>query len=351
MWEVLLLRKRVTSSDVAKRAGVSRSLVSAFLNGTPGISVSENNRAAITNAINELNYTVNVQAKSIKTGRSQCIAVYGDVYNALLLQLVEGIQKASGPAGYHVLMYGETGSLEGREGLIALYRQGRIDGMITLDFPDRLDEDWERAVLQSGVPYVSVEGIPASPAIHTVQTGYDASIKDALDFIWNRTGQAPIYLNMLPADRQPSHGDCRRLGAYIGWMEERGLVPETVQVIDEPWVRQKQWWKEWLAGRERPLAVLANWSRAAVNVYRAAYEQGWQIGQELFVMSADDTERVSRHMVPPVPCIEVPYQDMGQEAFQMLMKLMDSEALGNEPGLSEEVGRILVSGRLYDGLD
>lgn len=350
------MRKRVTSSDVAQRAGVSRSLVSAYLNGTPGITVSEDNRAAIMKAIKELNYTVNVQAKSIKTGRSHCIAVYGDVYNALLLQLVEGIQQASGPAGYHVLMYGEGRNLSGREGLISLYRQGRIDGMITLDFPDPLDSGWEQAVTEWGVPYVSVEGMPALDSIHAVRTDYEASICQALDFIWRQTGMAPVYLNMLPLDREPTAGDRQRLDAYGSWMARNGFKPEAVHIFDRPWPVMKAWWREWLAGRERPFAVLANWSRAAVSLYRAAYERGWHIGRELFVMSADDTERVSRHMIPPIPCIEVPYLDMGQEAFGLLQSIMEASPAGKDAkdGSARQDGqgvRSFIQGKLYDGLE
>jgi LacI family transcriptional regulator len=331
------LRKRVTASDVASRAGVSRSLVSAFLNSTPGITVSAENRAAITSAIRELGYTVNVQAQSIKTGKSNCIAVYGDVYNALFLQLVEGIQRVSGPAGYHVLLYGEGKNVEGREGLAALYRQGRIDGVITLDFPDALAPVWEEAVREWGIPYVTVEGIPSSPEILSVETDYAASIRRALDFMEAEGWPSPVYLNVLPCGRPQTRGDRLRLEAYESWMQAKGRQPRIYPVPDEPWGQQQAWWREWLAGQELPLAVLSNWSRGALSVYRTAYEQGLRIGRELFVMSADDTERVSRHMVPAVPCLEVPYGEMGEAAFTLLHQAM---AKGGEakagPGMKAE---------------
>jgi LacI family transcriptional regulator len=325
MWEkgaCRALRKRVTASDVASRAGVSRSLVSAFLNSTPGISVSAENRAAITSAIRELGYTVNVQAQSIKTGKSNCIAVYGDVYNALFLQLVEGIQRVSGPAGYHVLLYGEGKNVEGREGLAALYRQGRIDGVITLDFPDALAPAWEEAVREWGIPYVTVEGIPSSPEILSVETDYAASIRRALDFMEAEGWPSPVYLNVLPCGRPQTRGDRLRLEAYESWMEAKGRQPRINSVPDEPWGQQQAWWREWLAAQELPLGVLSNWSRGALSVYRTAYEQGLRIGRQLFVMSADDTERVSRHMVPAVPCLEVPYGEMGEAAFTLLHQAM-----------------------------
>ena len=336
------MRKRVTASDVASRAGVSRSLVSAFLNSTPGITVSAENRAAITSAIRELGYTVNVQAQSIKTGKSNCIAVYGDVYNALFLQLVEGIQRVSGPAGYHVLLYGEGKNVEGREGLAALYRQGRIDGVITLDFPDALAPVWEEAVRKWGIPYVTVEGIPSSPEILSVETDYAASIRRALDFMEAEGCASPVYLNVLPCGRPQTRGDRLRLEAYESWMQAKGRQPRICPVPDEPWGQQQAWWREWLAGQELPLAVLSNWSRGALSVYRTAYEQGLRIGRELFVMSADDTERVSRHMVPAVPCLEVPYGEMGEAAFTLLHQAMAKGGGAKaDPGMKAEADSVV----------
>lgn len=319
------VKKRVTSSDVAKRAGVSRSLVSACLNGTPGITVSEDNRAAIMNAIKELNYTVNVQAKGIKTGRSSCIGVYGEVYNALLLQLVEGIQSASDPAGYHVLLYGKGSGPEGRKDLISLCRQGRIDGLITLDYPDPLSPEWEEAVREEEIPYVSVEGMPSGTDIASVRTDYRESVTRALDDLWERTGIPPVFFQVLPHDRAATQGDLLRRTTYLDWMKGKGLDPAVIESIDDPSEAQISDNAKRLLSLPKPIAVLSNWSRGAVALYRSAYETKWKIGRDLFVMAADDTERVSRHLTPALPCMEVPYHEMGKQAFRILSALMDDK--------------------------
>ena len=68
---------RITSEDVAKHAGVSRSVVSAVINGTKGIRVGKEKREAVLKAIDELNYRVDVQARGLKLGHTNCIAVSG----------------------------------------------------------------------------------------------------------------------------------------------------------------------------------------------------------------------------------------------------------------------------------
>ena len=65
---------KVTSSQVAKRAGVSRSAVSRAF--TPGASVSKRTAEKVRVAARELGYRPNVLARSLLTGPSRNV---GDV--------------------------------------------------------------------------------------------------------------------------------------------------------------------------------------------------------------------------------------------------------------------------------
>jgi DNA-binding LacI/PurR family transcriptional regulator len=66
-------KARVTSVDVAKRAGVSRSAVSRTF--TPGASVSPETRARVMEAAQSLGYHVNILARSINQGHSNLVGV------------------------------------------------------------------------------------------------------------------------------------------------------------------------------------------------------------------------------------------------------------------------------------
>ena len=65
--------KVVTSYDVAKEAGVSQSAVSRYL--TPGASISARTRAKIRKAVEALGYHPNAIARSVRTSRSNLVAV------------------------------------------------------------------------------------------------------------------------------------------------------------------------------------------------------------------------------------------------------------------------------------
>jgi LacI family transcriptional regulator len=321
------MNKRVTSFDVAKLAGVSRSVVSAVLNGTRGIGVSEEKREAVLKAIQELNYQVDAQARGMKTGRSYCLAAYGNVSNSLFLQVLEGMQEACAVNGYHVLLYPSGKSLQQRmDGLLDLFLQRRIDGVVALDRPHLVNVAWVQLLNEHRLPYVSVEGYPNHEEIPSVLMDYEESIHRALTFLWDRTGQSPIYLEMHHDTVSLGWGDEQRRSAYEAWIKRKGLTPQIVSVsADDLWEHSAERWKERVRDWKQGSAVLSNWSIGAVYVCRAAQLLGVRIGEELHVMAADNTQRIHEYLFPTITSMEVPYRSMGHAAAERLLEYIDGK--------------------------
>ncbi|MFC8192613.1 LacI family DNA-binding transcriptional regulator [Cellulomonas sp. NPDC057328] len=93
---------RVTSRDVARRAGVSQSTVSYVLNDTPGQTISPDTRARVRDAATELGYTPSAAARALRAGRTDTVLVVvadvpvGDATVAILGGLARTVQ----PHGY-----------------------------------------------------------------------------------------------------------------------------------------------------------------------------------------------------------------------------------------------------------
>lgn len=81
------LGKKITRNDVAKLAGVSPAVVSYVLNHTK--TVSEEKTLAVKRAIEELNYTPNLYARSLKTNKSMQIAFVCDNLRNDWLEIAE----------------------------------------------------------------------------------------------------------------------------------------------------------------------------------------------------------------------------------------------------------------------
>jgi DNA-binding LacI/PurR family transcriptional regulator len=126
-----------TISKVAEKAGVSRTTVSHVINHADRVSKSLRDR--VNAAIEELGYVPNPQAKSLRTGRTDMIAVLiPDIGNPFYTEIVKTAQDGLEKAGLEALVYntdvpGGHGQAYGRDYLRQLSSK-RVDGLIVGEF-------------------------------------------------------------------------------------------------------------------------------------------------------------------------------------------------------------------------
>lgn len=150
-----------TISKVAERAGVSRTTVSHVINHADRVSKSLRDR--VNAAIDELGYAPNPQAKSLRTGRTDMVAVLiPDIGNPFYTEIVKAAQDGLGKAGLEALVYntdvpGGHWQTHGRDYLRQLNRK-RVDGLIVGEFAlHGMDEELAR----HDTPMVFVGHLPS----------------------------------------------------------------------------------------------------------------------------------------------------------------------------------------------
>ena len=96
---------RVTSVDVARKAGVSQSTVSLVLSGKAAGRISARTEEAVRAAAQELGYRPNVAARALRTGVARSVAlVVPDITNPFFGRVLRGAQRAAQSAGYTVVL-------------------------------------------------------------------------------------------------------------------------------------------------------------------------------------------------------------------------------------------------------
>jgi LacI family transcriptional regulator len=131
-------RRPTTLKDVARLASVDPSTASRVLRGDPNQGVREETRGRILDAARVLNYRPNAVAQSLRTRRTDTIAVIvPSLDNPALIDVIRGIQMEAAAAGKLVLLAESEAlglaeqSLEEREELFArLVLDGRADALI-----------------------------------------------------------------------------------------------------------------------------------------------------------------------------------------------------------------------------
>ncbi|GAU68101.1 putative LacI family transcriptional regulator [Streptomyces sp. NBRC 110611] len=120
-----------TIRGVAERAGVSKSLVSLVLQGSP--RVSDAKRQAVLDAIDELGYRPNAAARSLVARRTHTVGVLlNDMRNPWFVELLDGLGSVLQAHGLRMLM--ADGRLDRRAGqdFARTFQELRVDGLVVV---------------------------------------------------------------------------------------------------------------------------------------------------------------------------------------------------------------------------
>jgi DNA-binding LacI/PurR family transcriptional regulator len=153
--------KPATIYDVAARAGVSKSLVSLVLQRSP--RVSEQRRAAVLAAIQELDYRPSTAAVSLAGTRSRTIGVVLDDFrNQWFVDLLTGLRESLQDQGHRLVVadrFLNTGlDVSPVEGFLSM----RVEGLVIAGEPD------PDLVVPASTPVVVAGGRAALPRADTV---------------------------------------------------------------------------------------------------------------------------------------------------------------------------------------
>lgn len=123
------MAERVTSIQVAERAGVSQSAVSRVY--TEGASVSKKTQEKVRKAASELGYRPNVLARAMVSGKSRIIGlVVAYLENYFYPEAVEKFSKVLQERGYHVMIFMTSQTASNIDGVMEEILDYQVDGII-----------------------------------------------------------------------------------------------------------------------------------------------------------------------------------------------------------------------------
>lgn len=145
------MNPRVTSLDVARRAGVSQSAVSRVF--TPGASVSAAMAARVRRAAEELGYRPNALARAMITGKSRIIGlVVAYLENQFYPIALEHLSRRLQARGYHVLIFLAEAGREDIGDVVQEFLDYNIDGIVTASVS--MSSDLAARCAAAGTPIV-----------------------------------------------------------------------------------------------------------------------------------------------------------------------------------------------------
>ena len=322
----LRARKRPTQADVARRAGVSQSMVSYVLNDNPNIAVPETTRQRILDSMSELGYVPNRTARSLRTQSTQTIAcVVPDITNPFHTSFVKGLQAVAESHGYDVAFY-NTDRLEAKEHkILSLVLEGRADGLVMT--PLHLSAADFEPVLKAGVPVV-VQGPNTMPTalagmpLDSLQIDDVAAAREAVSLL-AATGHTRI--GML-AGQQNTPPQQQRERGYREALDAHGLDYDPSIVLGGEFREEDahQAMRKLLGLPDPPTAVFAASDLMAIGAIAAAHDAGLAVPDDVAVVGFDDIP-VARHVHPPLTTIAQFEEGIGRRAAEMLFERLNAD--------------------------
>ncbi len=313
-----------TIRDVARHAQVSTATVSATLNNTA--YVSPDLKARVFAAVEALGYAPSGIAKSLKTGRTQLLAlVVADVSNPFFMALINAVETAAHDWGYAVMLCNSDEKFERERHHLDLIRTQRCDGMILAPTGD-VDAYLAAGISAFPVPTVLFDRVLDSWDVDSV----------TLDNV-SAAMQATNYLLDLGHRRIGTVGGPPRVSTGADRLTgfKKALAARHV-ALDPAHVRSGDFredvafsvTREMLALPDKPTALYVANNLMMVGVMRAIAEAGLVCPAEISVVSTDDFSWATAFR-PRLTTVRQPVREMGLEAVRLLVERISR--LSQEP--------------------
>ncbi len=319
-------KKRATSFDVAREAGVSRTTVSFVLNDVQGESISAATRARVLEAARKLNYHPDATGRKLVSGRSYTIgfvlrqSVDQVISDALLPQVILGIENAASHYHFQVLL--KPIDPQDGSGYLHLIRENHTDGIL-LSGPRQDDEEILR-LHRDGTPIVLMGQLPGSDIPCVDIDAIEGARKAAAHLI--DTGRRTIGL-ITNAPLAYTSAEQRRLG-YSNALAEAGIDYSPRLVVEGGFTPSSGYsaMQGLLRGKEKVDAVFVASDVVASGAVLAIREAGLKIPDDIAVVGFDDIPIVA-FFDPPLSSVKTPAYQLGWSASEQLIRMIRDEPL------------------------
>jgi DNA-binding LacI/PurR family transcriptional regulator len=322
---------RVTSHDVAARAGVSQATVSLVMSGNPRARVAKETRARVRRVAEELGYRPNLVARGLVRRRSFAFGVVvPDLGNPFFTDVVSGVERVAAEEGYAVLLCDAREITAARH--LETLRSRLVDGVI--------------------IDPVGAEALQADEELNVVLIDENAAGRPGVASAAAEAGRLAAEHLLGSGHRRIAfvgpagdvYGFRRRERGFVRALREAGveLVSERFRRVAPTVAGGQAAMRALLALRERPTAVFCVNDLLALGALKVCLSSGVRVPEDLSLMGCDDVE-MTRVVTPELTTVAIPAREMGARAARLLIRQVEGDAGSGRPARELPV-RLVVRG-------
>jgi LacI family transcriptional regulator len=324
--------KKVSISDIARKAGVSVSTVSFVMNDKAvKMRISREVIEKVENVAREMGYRPNQLARGLRTGKTKTIGlIVENISNAFFATLAKTIEDEAKKYDYKVVYCSTDNDEEKARDLISLLSQRQVDGYIITP-TQHLAEDIGRLQAENKPVVLIDRYFPQHEEIPAVLVDNYEGVAKGTEYLIKK-GYRKIALVTIESDMAHMKD---RLRAYYDVLGGHGIEVEERLVKTVPYVMDRETAlteiKALLSGSGGPLdAVFFLTNYLGVLGIEAIKDLEIKVPEQLAVLCFDDND-IFRLYNPTISVIRQPIEAIGQKAMFALIERLKHSGTGAYP--------------------
>ena len=318
-----MAEKRVLLKDIAREVGVSVTLVSFVLSGKEkeqrvGKAIAEK----IRRVAEEMNYHPNLLAQSLRHGRTHTIGfVVADISNPFFARLARVIECRANERGYSVVFANSNEDDAQFQKILSTLRNKSVDGFIIV--PIEHSQEEITRLLHENVNFVLLDRyFPQIDTSYVAIDNYTAAC-NATRLLLNKGCATPLFVTYKSGlvhmtERRRGFLDTVAAAGGKGEIAEVRFssIKEEVEAVMQNRV---------LTGRQHDSIFFASNTLSQYGLKHLFSEQK-KIFEQLPIISFDYSDSFD-FIMPPVPYLLQPIEEMGVRAVDILADMIEDKLL------------------------
>lgn len=307
--------KKVTISDVAKHAGVSKSTVSQYLNGRYDY-MSEHTQKKIEATIKALNYHPNIVARSLTQKKTYTVGVIvANILHHFSTQVIRGIEQNLNKYGFHTIVCNADDEPKKERQYMEMLLAKQVDGMIV--FPTGDNIDLYKQMEKEQFPLVFMDRTIEELKIPSVLLQNERAAEMAVNVLVNNGHEriaimtSPIVRNVTPR--------LERIEGYKKALLNRGFIIRNEYIHSVEIEQMKECLHGMLQLDEPPEAIIAGSDRVLIEILSYVKEHQLNIPIDLAIVGFDDALYASL-LTPTLTTVSQPAAPMAKKAVELLLQ-------------------------------
>lgn len=311
---------RVTSHQVALKAGVSQSTVSRVFSGDRRLS--EATRQRVLEVAHGLGYKPNAIARSLITQRTQIIGLVASyMTNPFFPVVLQAFTQALHELGWKVLLF-TAGTSEDVDELLPEVLAYQVDGLIIVTAS--LSSRMTREVLQRGIPVVLFNRYaPGSGASAVSCANYEGG-RLVADVLLDAGHQRLAYI----AGREDTSTNQDRQKGFLERLAERKVKDCRVEPGNFTYQGGFSAAMRLLQSPQRPDAIFCANDITALGALDAARKLGVRVPEQLSVIGFDDIP-MAQWAAYDLTTVRQPVEEMIEASVELLLERVENLSLGS----------------------